>query len=191
LRHFLVIAICWGAIQSEAVAPAYAADLVCPQQELAETSRSEQRRIVLSTTAQRQADCSYHNKKTSSLEGLVQDKVLNWWVLHSPDEDYRVITTIAERNQAILGEAHLKSSKDDDFRKFSLVDVDLENLLKVFSYVCYDNLRSTNGPQIHVSAFQNFKGSVQESCLGLAVILAAQGISLKKDGEYISPSVAP
>jgi hypothetical protein len=191
LRHFLVIAIAWGAIQLEAGAPAYAADAICPMQALGETSQNEQRRIVLSTTAQRQADCSYRNKKTPSLEGLVQDKVLNWWVLHSPDEDYRVMTTIAERNQAILGDAHLRKSKDDDFRKFEFWDVELENLLRVFSYTCYDNLRSNNGPQIYISVFQNFKGPVQESCLGLAVILAAQGISLKKEGEYIVPSVAP
>jgi hypothetical protein len=191
LRHFLVIAISWGAIQFEAVAPAYAADVICPQQTLEETSRNEQRRIVLSATAQRQADCSYRNKKIPSLEGLVQDKVLNWWVLHSPDEDYRAITTIAERNQEVLGEAHLKRSKDDDFREFSFLDVDLEALLKAFSYVCYDSLRSANVPRIYVSALQQFKGTVQESCLGLAVILAAQGISLKKDGEYIVPSVAP
>ncbi len=191
MRHFLVIAIAWGAIQFEAGAPAYAADVICPQQALGETSQNEQRRIVLSTTAQRQADCSYRNKKIPSLEGLVQDKVLNWWVLHLPDEDYRTVTTIAERNQKILSEAHLKSSKEDDFRKFEFLDIDLESLLKAFSYVCYDNLRSANVPRIYVSAFQQFKGPVQESCLGLAVILAAQGISLKKDGEYIVPTLAP
>jgi hypothetical protein len=152
-------------------------------EKLESTAKAEKRRIVLSPQAFALADCTPF--RASSLDGLLQSPALNWWVLHTPDEDIRGLTAIAERNRAIL-EKQIPPTKKG-LGTFSFLGADLLAVLKAAAHICSITFRVSGTTHIRVAALQQFEA--EDLCQGLAVILAVHGISLERDGDAILVSL--
>jgi len=104
--------------------------------------------------------------------------------MHSPDEDVREMSAVAERNRAVLLE-YVPKNLDKEMLRVDFQYADLVAVLKIFSHICHVKFRVPADTQVHVWFLHEFKIKEEELCFGLAVILAAQGISLTKNGEYV------